>query len=429
MAFSDQTSQALLKRAERVIPGGVNSPARAFRSVGGSPVFLNRGKGCYVWDEDGNRYLDYLGSWGPLIFGHADPDVLAAVSAAAQRGTSFGAPTEAEVRFAELLVEIVPCLEKVRLVNSGTEATMSALRLARGFTRRNLIVKAAGAYHGHVDGLLVRAGSGALTHGVPDSSGIPSSVAQETVVIPFNDASAVTQLWETRGADIAALIIEPVVGNMGVVAPLPGYLEQLRDMTLRSGSLLIFDEVMTGFRLALGGAQERFKIVPDLCCLGKILGGGFPVGAYGGRREIMDQIAPLGGVYQAGTLSGNPVAVAAGLNTLERLQKHPPYAQLERYTTQFAHGVLAIAQRRNIPLTVNHVGSMITLFFQEGPVVDLSSAEKSDVKRFARFHRELLQRGMYWPPSQFEAAFVSACHGDSELAQTLEIVEGALAAL
>lgn len=412
-------SAELAARARQVIPGGVNSPVRAFRAVGGDPLFLARGSGARVWDADGQEYIDYIGSWGPLILGHAHGPTLAAISEALALGTSFGASTEREVAFAELLVRCVPALEQVRLVSSGTEACMSALRLARGFTGRDLIVKIAGGYHGHADALLVRAGSGAETFGIPDSAGVPAGAARDTAVLPFNAIEAARELFAQRGDEIAALIVEPVPGNMGCVPPVSGYLEELRRLTRQHGCVLIFDEVMTGFRLALGGAQARYGVVPDLVCLGKVLGGGLPVGAYGGSAAIMAHLAPEGPVYQAGTLSGNPLGVAAGLATLRELERLDPYPALERYAQQLKQGLEAAARAAGIPLWVNQVGSMITPFFCEGPVTDLASAQASEVERFGAFHRGMRHRGVLLPPSQFEAAFVSAAHGDRELELTL----------
>ncbi|MBK8480820.1 MAG: glutamate-1-semialdehyde 2,1-aminomutase [Proteobacteria bacterium] len=428
MSAGDERSRALAARAQRVIPGGVNSPVRAFRSVGGEPLFLARAAGSQVWDVDGNRFVDYLGSWGPMLLGHGRPEILAAIHAAAADGVSFGASTEREVLFAELLTRIVPGLEKVRLVNSGTEACMSAVRVARGATGRDRIVKVAGGYHGHADGLLVRAGSGAETLGIPDSAGVPAGTARDTLVVPFNDLMAVEALFARHGASIAAMIVEPVAGNMGTVAPLPGYLEGLRRITTAHGALLIFDEVMCGFRVALGGAQQRYGVAADLVCLGKIIGAGLPVAAYGGRAALMDYVAPSGAVYQAGTLSGNPLGVAAGLALLTLLERSDPYEQLERYAAVLAAGLTAIAQERGLPLCVNRVGSMLTPFFCEGPVTDLASAQRSDVTRFSAFHRAMRARGVLLPPSQFEAAFVSAAHRDEDLRLTLEAAREAFAA-
>jgi len=417
-----EKSQSLLARAERVIPGGVNSPVRAFRAVGGTPPFIVRGEGARMWDADGNCYLDYIGSWGPLLLGHAHPEVLSAVEEALRGGTSFGLPTEREIELAEMIVEAVPSIEMVRLVNSGTEATMSALRLARAWTGRELVVKFEGCYHGHVDSLLVKAGSGVATLGIPDTAGVPAAFADTTIALPYNSRAAVEQTFARYGDRIAAVIVEPVAGNMGCVPPAPGFLEALRELTQRHGALLIFDEVMTGFRLAYGGAQQIFGIRPDLTTLGKVIGGGLPIGAYGGRAEIMRRIAPAGPVYQAGTLSGNPVAVAAGLAMLRYLKQHPElYAQLEERTAR-----LAAAAPPGI--AVNRAGSMITFFFTPGPVTDYESARRSDTARFACFHAWLLERGICFPPSQFEAAFVSAAHSEEDISRTADAIREFFAA-
>jgi glutamate-1-semialdehyde 2,1-aminomutase len=405
---SHEKSKALFARAQAVIPGGVNSPVRAFKSVGGGPLFMERGEGQYLIDVDGNRYLDMVGSWGPLIYGHADPDILAAISEAAVKGTTFGASTEGEVAFAEEIIAAVPGVEKVRLVSSGTEATMSFLRAARGFTGRRKIVKFEGCYHGHSDALLAKAGSGIATLGLPDSAGVPTTMTAETLTLPFNDLDAVTALFEIEGRDIAAVALEPVVGNMGCVPPLPGFLEELREITTRYGALLLFDEVMTGFRLAYGGAQERFGITPDLTALGKIVGGGMPLAAYGGRAEIMDVIAPVGPVYQAGTLSGNPLAVAAGRAMLRKLRTNSPYLYLEEQCAALAQSFREGAAASGVPVTVNQVGSMLTVFFTDQPVTDYTTAKTSDASRFARFFWAMIERGVYMPPSQFEAAFLPA---------------------
>ncbi|MCS7314925.1 MAG: glutamate-1-semialdehyde 2,1-aminomutase [Bryobacterales bacterium] len=410
--MKQERSAALLERAARVIPGGVNSPVRAFRAVPGTPPFIVRGEGARIWDADGNCYLDYIGSWGPLILGHAHPEVVAAVEEAASGGTSFGLPTEREVELAELICEAVPSIEMVRLVNSGTEATMSALRLARAFTGRELVLKFEGCYHGHVDSLLVKAGSGVATLGIPDTAGVPGAFADTTIALPYNSVAAVEQAFGRYGDRIAAAIVEPVAGNMGCVPPAPGFLESLRELTLRHGALLVFDEVITGFRLAWGGAQQIYGIRPDLTTLGKVIGGGLPIGAYGGRADIMRLVAPAGPVYQAGTLSGNPVAVAAGLATLRYLRQHPEiYRELDRRAALLAAAAPA-------GLAVNRAGSMLTFFFATGPVTDYDSARRSDTARFAVFHRWLLERGICWPPSQFEAAFVSAAHGEQEIEAT-----------
>lgn len=401
-------SETLFSQAQQVIPGGVNSPVRAFRSVGGNPLYFERGEGPYLIDADGKRYLDLVNSWGPLLFGHADPIVVQAVCAAAQNGLSFGACHEGEVRFAETLCRIVPSLEKVRLVSSGTEAAMSFLRVARGFTGRKKIVKFEGCYHGHSDALLAKAGSGIATLGLPDSAGVPAELTAHTLTLPYNDLDAVKDLLELDGKDIAAIALEPVAGNMGCVAPKDGYLSGLRTLCDAYGVLLLFDEVMTGFRLAPGGAQERFGVTPDLTALGKIVGGGLPLAAYGGRADIMDVIAPVGPVYQAGTLSGNPVAVAAGQAMLARIEAEPPYAYLEEQTSLLAERLRESAARYGVPAQVNQLGSMITLFFTDQPVTDYTSAKRADAARFGRFFHAMLERGVYLPPSQYEAAFTSA---------------------
>ncbi len=411
-------SRTLFQAARAVIPGGVNSPVRAFRGVGGDPVFIARGRGAYLYDVDGNEYVDYVGSWGPLILGHAHPEVRAAIAEAAQDGTTFGAPTEREVRFAERLVRALPSLEKVRLVSSGTEATMTALRLARGFTRRETIVKIDGGYHGHADCLLVAAGSGAATLGLPGSAGVTEGAARDTLTVPFNDTAAVDQVFAAHEGTIAAVIVEPVCGNMGCVPPRPGYLQALRRATRAAGALLIFDEVMTGFRVAWGGAQLLYGIEPDLTCLGKVIGGGLPLAAYGGRAEIMDRIAPEGPVYQAGTLSGNPLAVAAGLKTLELLEAPGTYERLERATEQLIAGLRAACPPQ-LPLTFQRVGSMWTAFFTDGNVQNYADAKRSDVTRFGRFFHAMLDAGVYLPPSQFEAAFVSLAHDEGAIDRTL----------
>jgi glutamate-1-semialdehyde 2,1-aminomutase len=419
-------STAAFERACRVIPGGVNSPARAFGAVGGQPIFIARGEGPYLHDIDGNRYLDYVGSWGPLILGHGHPRVVAAVSAALSRGASFGAPTELETRLAELICQLMPSIEMVRMVSSGTEAAMSAIRLARGFTGRNLIVKFAGCYHGHVDSLLVSAGSSATTLGVPDSPGIPRGCTQDTLVLRYNDVAELRQALKTRGDEIAGVILEPVVGNMGLVIPTPEFLAELRQLTTHFGALLIYDEVMTGFRLALGGAQELFAQKPDLTVLGKIVGGGLPVGAYGGRADIMKKIMPAGPVFQAGTLSGNPLAMAAGLATLEELRDHPPYERLDQLGRRLAAGLAAAAQSAGVPHQLQRVGSMWTLFFTASAVTDYDSAKASDTTRFGRFFWAMLDRGIYLPCSQFEAAFLSAAHTEEHIEQTLAAARVAL---
>ena len=419
-------SEDLFHRAQRVIPGGVNSPVRAFRAVGGKPLFIQRGNGSRIWDVDGREYIDYVGSWGPLIFGHRSPEVIEALNQVLAIGTSFGAPTEREVELAELITQLLPSVEKVRLVSSGTEATMSAIRLARGFTGRERIIKFDGCYHGHGDSLLVRAGSGVATLGLPDSPGVPSSLAELTSVLPFNDSNALKSEFDRRGSQIACVIIEPVAGNMGCVEPRPGYLELLRNLTKRSGSILIFDEVMTGFRVALGGAQQRYGVQPDLTTMGKVIGGGLPVGAYGGRAEIMDRIAPAGPIYQAGTLSGNPLAVSAGLATLKRLQKDSPYDRLEALGARLERGVIEAAGKAGIQVRVNRVGSMLTFFFTDREVTDFQSARTSDTKRFSRFFHAMIDQGIYLPSSQFEAVFISAAHTESDIDQTVSAATRAL---
>jgi len=411
--MKSERSEAWFARAQKVIPGGVNSPVRAFRGVGGIPRFIERGQGSRIFDTDGNSYIDYVGSWGPLLLGHRPQSVVDALHAVLEVGTSFGAPTEREVELAELVSKTVPSMEMVRLVNSGTEATMSALRLARGFTGRDLVIKFEGCYHGHVDSLLVKGGSGMATLGIADSAGVPKAFAETTISLPFNSIAAVEKAFTDRGTQIAAVIVEPVVGNMGCVPPAAGYLEALRDLTARHGALLIFDEVMTGFRVALGGAQQRFGIRPDLTTLGKIIGGGLPLAVYGGRADIMKKIAPLGLVYQAGTLSGNPLAVAAGLAMLRHLIAHP-----EIYDTLEARAAQLTAWTPP-GVTVNRVGSMFTSFFSPDPVTDWESAKKCDTARFAKFFHFLLERGVYIAPSQFEAGFVSAAHSEADIRATV----------
>ncbi|MCS7016381.1 MAG: glutamate-1-semialdehyde 2,1-aminomutase [Gemmatales bacterium] len=428
----ERSTQAY-RRACRVIPGGVNSPARAFGGVGGQPIFLERGQGPYVWDIDGHQYIDYVGSWGPLILGHAAAAVVAAIQEAVHQGTSFGAPTEAETELAELICRAVPGVEMVRLVNSGTEAAMSALRLARGFTRRHRIIKFAGCYHGHVDSLLVQAGSSATTLGVPNSPGIPPGCTADTICLHYNDVEALEQAFAEHGPTIAAVILEPVVGNMGVVLPTRPFLDAVRELTRRAGALLIYDEVMTGFRLAWGGAQEYLNRLglqpqdgPDLIVLGKIIGGGLPVGAYGGRADIMKHVAPVGPVFQAGTLSGNPLAVASGLATLRQLEKTRPYEALEKLTSQLCQGLAALCRSVGIAHQMQQAGSMWTLFFQDQPVTDYRTALASNTKRFARFFWGMLERGIYLPCSQFEAAFVSTAHTQREIEATLTAAREAL---
>lgn len=425
--MTDPTSKQLFERAQKVIPGGVNSPVRAFRSVGGDPIFIARARGAYLYGADGTRYTDYVGSWGPMILGHAEPDVVAAITAAAQNGTSYGAPTELEVRFAEKVLELYPSMEMMRAVSSGTEATMSAIRAARGFTGRDVVVKFEGCYHGHADFLLVKAGSGAATLGVPDSAGVPASVAGNTATVPFNDLAALEALFASRGDRIAAVIVEPVVGNMGCVPPAPGFLEAIVRLCKQHGAVSIFDEVMTGCRVARGGMQERVGLDPDMTCLGKIVGGGMPLAVYGGKRAILEKVAPLGPVYQAGTLSGNPVAVSAGLTTLEKLDA-AVYEKLEALGARLEAGLKAALERTKTRGAIQRVGSMITLFFAEGPIRNWSDAKGSDTERFGRWHRAMIARGQYWPPSQFEAAFLGVAHTPEDVDETLRAAEEALKA-
>jgi glutamate-1-semialdehyde 2,1-aminomutase len=412
-------SEKLFAEALKYIPGGVNSPVRAFRAVGGQPFFVNRARGAHVWDVDGNELIDYVGTWGPAILGHAHPKIIAAVKAAADHGTSFGIPNPLEVTMAKLICSLVPAVQKVRMTNSGTEACMSAIRLARGFTKRDKIIKFDGCYHGHADSLLVKAGSGALTFGHPDSAGVPAAFTQHTIVLPFNDVEAVKAAFAANKNEIAGIIVEPVPGNAGLYLPKPGYLEFLSEVTKANGALLIFDEVMTGFRLASGGAQERFGLKPDLTCLGKIIGGGLPVGAFGGRAEIMDLLAPLGPVYQAGTLSGNPLAMAAGIATLEELGSDR-YAKLEALGGQLEDGMKEAAKSTKVPVTFNRCGSMFCAYFTGGPVGSLGEAMKSDRERFKKFFHGLLEEGVYLAPSQFEAGFISAAHSPTDIERTVK---------
>jgi len=423
--MADASSEKLFEQARGLLPGGVNSPVRAFRAVGGTPVFVERAEGARIYGEGGGEYIDYVGSWGPAILGHAHPDVTRAVKLAADRGLSFGAPTALEVRFAEAIIERYPSIQMMRCVSSGTEATMSALRVARGFTKRSVIVKFDGAYHGHADALLVKAGSGAATFGNPDSAGVPEGMVAGTATLPYNDSDALTALFEARGRDIAAVIVEPVAGNMGLVPPRPGFLETIVDVAEEHGALAIFDEVMTGSRVARGGAQERYGVTPHLTCLGKVVGGGMPLAVYGGRRDVMSLVAPLGPVYQAGTLSGNPLAVTAGLATLELLDGRA-YERLEALGARLEAGLVRALAETATTGVVQRVGSMLTLFFHDGPVEDFRAALGSDTERFGRFHRALIARGVYFPPSQFEAAFLSLAHTDADIDRTVEAAKQAL---
>ena len=431
MARSLDRSRALQIRAEQLIPGGVNSPVRAFRSGGGTPPFLVRGLGAHVWDADGNRYIDYVGSWGPLILGHSPPEVIEAIVQAARNGTSFGASTPTEADLAELVIEAFPAIEKVRFVSSGTEATMSAIRLARAHTQRKFIVKFEGCYHGHSDALLVKAGSGVATLGIPGSAGVPEEFVEFTLALPYNDRNAVEAAFAKFRGQIACVIVEPVVGNMGCVPPRPGYLEALREITAREGALLIFDEVMTGFRVAFGGASELYHIKPDLTTLGKIIGGGLPVGAYGGPAKIMDLVAPLGPVYQAGTLSGNPLAMAAGIATLCQLKANRKqfYKQLDDMAGKLVAGITAAAKEAGVAMTANRVGSMFTFFFTDKQVTDWESAATCDTAKFGRFHGAMLDAGVWLPPSQFEAAFLSIAHTQGDIDDTIAAAREALALL
>ena len=422
-------SEQLFAESLNHIPGGVNSPVRAFRGVGGQPFFAERAEGAHIWDVDGNDYIDYVGTWGPAILGHAHPAIVQAVQSAAERGTSFGIPSEAEVRMAQVVKDCVPSVEKVRMVNSGTEACMSAIRVARGFTDRPKIIKFDGCYHGHVDSLLVKAGSGALTCGNPDSGGVPAEFTAHTIVLPFNDRDAVEQAFAANKGQVAGIILEPVPGNAGVYLPRDGYLEFLREITTANNSLLIFDEVMTGFRVSLGGVQERFDITPDLSCFGKIIGGGLPVGAFGGRAEVMDVLAPDGPVYQAGTLSGNPLAMAAGLATLEELKTGSVHEQLETIGARLESGLNAAAERAGIPVITQRAGSMSCLFFAEEPVHNLTEAMKADRERFKKYFHGMLAEGVYLAPSAFEAAFLSAAHTEADIDSTIAAAEKVMATL
>jgi glutamate-1-semialdehyde 2,1-aminomutase len=419
-------SKELYEKAQLLMPAGVNSPVRAFRAVGGDPLFIQRAQGAHLWDADGNRYIDYVCSWGPMILGHRHPEVVEAIEKALARGTSFGAPTDLEVELAELIVERMPSVEMVRMVNSGTEATMSAIRLARGVTGRDRVIKFEGCYHGHADGLLVKAGSGAMTFGIPDSGGVPKAYAELTMTLPYNDIEAFRKAMDQWGKEVACVIVEPVAGNAGVIPPRPGFLQALREETKRAGALLIFDEVITGFRIAPGGAQQLYNVMPDITCLGKIVGGGLPVGAYGGPRSIMENVAPLGPVYQAGTLSGNPLAMAAGIATLRVLGRPGVYEELEAKARKLEKAFKEGAQEAGVPIWQNRVGSMLSTFFTEKEVWDYASAKTSDTARYARFFREMLSRGVYLAPSQFEAAFVSLAHSEEDLETTREAIRSAM---
>ncbi|MCB9077264.1 MAG: glutamate-1-semialdehyde 2,1-aminomutase [Anaerolineaceae bacterium] len=418
-------SEKLFKAAQAVIPGGVNSPARAFRAVGGQPLFIDHAEGAFLWDVDGNRYIDYVLSWGPLILGHAHPKVVAAIQKAATRGTSYGAPTAIETELAELVCELIPSAEQVRFVNSGTEATMSVLRLARAYTGRNKIIKLQGNYHGHADFLLVQAGSGVATLGLPDSPGVPPGATKDTLTAPYNNLEAIEILFNQFNEDIAAIILEPVAGNMGLIPPVDGYLAGLRRLCTQHGTLLIFDEVMTGFRVALGGAQEYFGITPDLTALGKVIGGGLPVGAYAGRKEIMQIVAPAGPMYQAGTLSGNPLAMTAGLMTLKGLAEPGVFENLVESTTQLCEGISAAAEAAGVSLYPTQAGAMFCFFFTDTPVVDWETASKSDVEQFAKFFQAMLERGVYFPPSQFESWFLSTAHTEEAIVATIQAAQTA----
>ena len=418
-------SEQLFQEAQKYLPGGVDSPVRAFKAVGGTPPFMVRGEGSRIYDADGNQFIDYVCSWGPLILGHSHPQVIDALKQAAERGTSFGAPTELEITLAKMISSAMPSIEMIRFVNSGTEATMTALRLARAYTGRDKIVKFSGGYHGHADGLLVKGGSGLATLGLPSSPGVPDSYAQNTLVATYNNAEAVAQLFQSYPEEIAAVIIEPVAANMGVVPPRPGFLDSLRTLTSQSGALLIFDEVISGFRVAYGGAQTLFGITPDLTCLGKVIGGGLPVGAYGGKREIMGMMAPTGPVYQAGTLSGNPLAMTAGIETLKVLSQPDIYERLENTASRLEEGIAGAASSQKFKLNISRFASLLTIFFTDSPATDYESISGADTALFAKFFRQLLSEGIYWPPSQFEAAFVSLAHDDRDIDITIKTIENA----
>ncbi len=422
-------SQEVFAAAQNLMPGGVSSPVRAFKSVGGQPIVFDRVKGAYIWDVDGNQYIDYVGTWGPAICGHAHPEVIAALHEALEKGTSFGAPSVLENVLAEMVIDAVPSIEMVRFVNSGTEACMGVLRLMRAFTNREKIIKFEGCYHGHADAFLVKAGSGVATLGLPDSPGVPKLATSTTLTAPFNDLEAVKALFEENRDEIAGVILEPVVGNAGFIAPDAGFLEGLRELTHEYGALLVFDEVMTGFRIAYGGAQEKFGITPDLTTLGKVIGGGLPVGAYGGRRDIMSMVAPAGPVYQAGTLSGNPLAMTAGIKTLELLQKPGTYEYLDRVTKKLADGLLQIAKETGHAVCGGQISAMFGLFFTSGPVHNYEDAKKSDTAKFGRFHRGMLERGIYLAPSQFEAGFTSFAHTEEDIEQTLAVARDVMSSL
>jgi glutamate-1-semialdehyde 2,1-aminomutase len=422
-------SQTLFERALKIIPGGVNSPVRACKSVGADPLFIDRADGCLIYDADGNRYIDYIGSWGPMILGHRHPAVLEAIRAVLGKGTSFGAPTELEIQLAEMVVEAVASVEVVRMVNSGTEATMSAVRLARGVTGRDLVIKFDGCYHGHADTLLVAAGSGVATLGIPGSPGVPEDVARYTLSLPYNDVHAIKQVMDEKGSQVACVIVEPVAGNMGLVPPQPGFLQTLRELTEKNGAILIFDEVMTGFRVAYGGAQTLYGITPDLTCFGKVIGGGLPVGAYGGPKDIMSQVAPQGSVYQAGTLSGNPIAMAAGIATLEQLKKEGLYETLAENSRRLAAGLAGAAQKAGIAARADHVGSMLGLFFTDRNVTSFEDAKTCDLEMFAAFYQGMRLQGVYIAPSQFEVLFLSAAHTDEHIDATIRAAEQVLSDL
>jgi len=419
-------SQSLYERARQIIPGGVNSPVRACQSVGADPLFIDRADGCLIYDADGNRFIDYIGSWGPMILGHRHPAVVEAIKNVLDRGTSFGAPTDLEIQLAEMVIDAVASVDVVRMVNSGTEATMSAIRLARGVTGRDLVIKFDGCYHGHADTLLVAAGSGVATLGIPGSPGVPQDVARHTLSLPFNDIEAVQQVMDDKGDQVACVIIEPVAGNMGLVPPAAGFLESLRGVTEKHGVVLIFDEVMTGFRVAYGGAQTLYGIRPDLTCFGKVIGGGLPVGAYGGKKEIMSQIAPQGSVYQAGTLSGNPIAMAAGIATLKQLKKEGVYESLAEKSRRLAAGLAEAAGKSGIAARVDHVGSMLGMFFTDREVTDFEAAKTCDLERFSAFYQGMRQAGIYLAPSQFEVLFLSAAHGDEHIDATIDAAQQVL---